>query len=347
MDGLDIADCSFTIKYNTRQFILHKGKTFKYSNELRKNLSHAHLLSPTDLEKLDIDFGVYIANQIESEYNLDDYDLIACHGHTVFHKPEEGFSLQLGNGKSIFEGTGIPTVVDFRNADISKGGQGAPLVPKGELDLFSNYQGFVNLGGISNMSIRLSGNSMIGFDISFFNIALNEISRLRGKQYDDKGEMASSGNCISELEKLLNDFEFYSKSGAKSLDRLIYEKKFKPIIEKFINTNSPEDILNTLVTHFSNVISENLNRFLDKNQNVLVTGGGGYNDFFMSELGRKTFPKLVKPENGLIEFKEAIIFAYLGILRVLEEKNCIASVTGASEDTVGGVLYGDFKIKQI
>ncbi|SHO62180.1 anhydro-N-acetylmuramic acid kinase [Algoriphagus zhangzhouensis] len=339
-DGLDIAFCEF-YKENSWSFQIIKAETVPFPSGLGEKLMNSHLLPALDLNLLDVEFGKWMGEQVNEFCNRHDYSPLAVcsHGHTVFHQPQKGLSLQIGNGWAIQSACGLKVINDFRMKDVQLGGQGAPLVPIGDQELFSDKDFCINLGGISNISMEYQG-KRIAFDISPFNILLNPIAEKLGAPYDDQGIWASEGKVQTELLDQLNEVPFYQKSGAKSLGREDMENDFIPLIEHF--EASEKDKLATLLEHYAFQIAKTIQEKSEKEKpSVLITGGGAYNLYFIERLdfhlqGKWNFSPA---EKKLIEFKEALIFALLGLLRILGQDNCLASVTGASRNSSGGVIY--------
>lgn len=340
-DGLDIASVHFE-RQDRWSYRMDQTETVPFPVNLAKKLTEAHLLSGLELAQLDIDFGKWMGEQVKlfcEKFHLAP-DAVASHGHTVFHQPRSGLSLQIGNGWALHQAAGLKVINDFRMLDVQLGGQGAPLVPIGDRLLFPEVDFCINLGGISNISMEKDG-QRVAFDSSPFNLLLNAQAQKLGKPYDDKGKIAAGGEVNLTLFERLNEIPFYSKNQAKSLGREDMENVFTPLIQE--SGLSPADTLSTLVEHFAFQISSVIRTFSAKEiPLVLLTGGGAYNAYFVKRLDHYLKNRWVKFEADaeLIEFKEALIFAFLGLLRVLGENNCLASVTGASRDNCGGTIYG-------
>lgn len=340
-DGLDIAYVHFE-QNNGWKFKIKSAETRSFPQDLGKKLFTSHLLSGRELAQLDVDFGKWMGNQVSSfceKYQLHP-DAVASHGHTVFHQPDSGLSLQIGNGWALHQASGQKVINDFRMLDVQLGGQGAPLVPIGDQLLFHEADFCVNLGGISNISMQHEG-KRIAFDCSPFNILLNSESQKLGNPFDEGGEIARSGEVNLTLFEALNQLPFYSKKTAKSLGREDMERDFFPLIKN--SGLSPSDVLSTLVEHFAFQIGAVIKSFSQKETpSVLITGGGAYNTYFIERLDhylKKNWIQ-VETDSQLIEFKEALIFAFLGVLKLRGENNCLASVTGAARDNCGGTSYG-------
>ncbi|MFN3996781.1 anhydro-N-acetylmuramic acid kinase [Algoriphagus sp.] len=340
-DGLDMAYIHFELN-EVWSFQIARAKTVSFPVDLGRKLQEAHLLSSFELAQLDVDFGKWMGIQVSDfckEFQLKP-DAVASHGHTVFHQPASGLSLQIGNGWALHQASGKKVINDFRMLDVQFGGQGAPLVPIGDQLLFPTADFCINLGGISNISME-KGGVRIAFDCSPFNLLLNAEANKLGKPYDSGGEKARSGEVNLTLFEALNKLPFYSKVSAKSLGREDMEKDFFPLLKK--SGLSSADTLSTLVEHFAFQITSVIKTFSQKETPaVLITGGGAYNTYFIERLDhylKKSWIQ-VAANAELIEFKEALIFAFLGALRLRGENNCLASVTGASRDNCGGTLYG-------
>lgn len=332
LDGLDIALCNFFQQEKHIHYKLLAAETIPYETSWKERLQNAFEVSAEHYFKLDHLYGKYIADNIN--YFLIKHqqkaNYIASHGHTVFHRPDLGFSTQIGNGATIAAATSITTICDFRSLDVALNGQGAPLVPCGDRDLFHKYKSCLNIGGIANISFEKNGKT-IAYDICIANMALNYLAALNGKHYDENGHMASMGNMSRVLLHQLMDLETENKS----LGREWFETYFLPILNAY--SISVEDKLATCVEYCVMKISNCLTQH--NLESVMISGGGAYN-FFLIERLRNNFAGLIEiPVDEIIQFKEAIIFAYLGYLRVNQRINTLSSVTNASRDSIGGCIY--------
>lgn len=333
LDGLDIAICEFE-KSDHWSYKILDAITIKYPDHLLDQLRQATLLSDHELASLDLDLGTFIGAQIAqfSDKSNQNPDLIASHGHTVFHEPEKGITVQIGSGKIIAELTETPTVSDFRSLDVSLGGQGAPLVPIGDRLLFGSYGHCLNLGGISNVSYEENG-QRLAYDICFVNMALNKLANELGHEYDQQGELACSGSMDNELLQRLNALTYFSANGPKSLGKEDFEEWMWPIL---IHSGvSVTDRLHTFCEHIAIQIGNNIK----SGSTTLVTGGGAHNDYLVDRIKAHTNSSIIIPKPNLIDFKEALIFGFLGVLRIRNEINCLSSVTGATRDSSGGVVF--------
>jgi len=333
LDGLDIASCNFIREEGNWEFKIHHAETIPYPNEWIKKLTEAPFLSAIALKQLDLSYGKYLAEKtltFIAKHQLSP-DFIASHGHTIFHQPEKNYTLQIGNGNQMAETLNLPVIYDFRSLDISLGGQGAPLVPIGDQLLFKDFDICLNLGGFANISFDLNGKRMAQ-DVCPANMALNLISQNENQKYDHNGQMASSGAVDYKLFNALNKIHYYHIPPPKSLSREWFESEFLSILLKFPISNF--DLLRTITEHIAFQVS---NSFMVKEKGrVLITGGGAHNTFLIQRIQALTNLSLVIPDNALVDFKEAVVFAFLGILRIRDEVNCLGSATGARHDSSGG-----------
>ena len=336
LDGLDLALCEFEKKGDHYSFKILKAETVSYSEKQKNKLHNAFELNIESYFRLHHLFGKYISKEINGFLKgVEKPEAIASHGHTIFHQPKMGFSTQIGCSATIAALTGITTVCDFRNLDVALNGQGAPLVPLGDKLLFEQYKSCLNLGGIANISFDDKNNNRLAFDICTANMGLNYFAQKTGLSYDKDGELSRKGNCNPNLLNDLNALGFYKLKGAKSLGREWFETIFLPMVEKYnLEIN---DTLATLTHHASIQIANILND--NELKSVLVTGGGVHNVFFMETIKLFYRGEIIIPENSLINFKEALIFAFLGMLRMNNQINTLSSVTGAKIDSTGGAVY--------
>lgn len=344
LDGLDLVLVTFDTKDPSR-FKIIRSQTIVYSQEWKSALSNAIYLDANSLEKLDNDYGVFLGEACNTFIKSHDLhaDLIASHGHTVFHQPYLGITRQIGRGSFLRSVTGIPLVNNFREQDVKLGGQGAPLVPFGDELLFGNYFACLNLGGFANVSWN-SGGLRYACDIGPCNMLFNTLAQKLNKDYDPEGAIARSGKIISEVLDRWNSLEFYAMDYPKSLGREWFEKQFLKYLEN--NDHSIEDLLCTSVEHLAIQTNHLLLRQLKDGQSttelrVLCTGGGAYNDYLMNRLQANANNRLhyIKAESNLIDTKEALIFALLGLMKWQGKVNIYASVTGAKYDHSGGDIY--------
>lgn len=335
LDGLDIAACKFEHNDGNWKYQIIHADTFEYTETMLLRLKNAAGLSGLDLAQLNVDLGILHGNYVKdflSKHNFD-ADFISSHGHTIFHQPEKSLTLQIVSAPHIAAITGLAVLSDFRTTDVAIGGQGAPLVPIGDLLLFNEYDYCLNLGGIANISIK--GNPFKAFDISPCNMALNLLADKLGQPYDDKGQIAASGEICLPLLEELNKLDFYKNAGPKSLGREFFEMDFLPLLNKY--KISIPDLLRTVVEHIATQIAAVIP--IDDSKKMLITGGGALNTFLIDRIKSLSNVELHIPESSIIQFKEALIFAFLGVLRLRAQPNSLASVTGAPYDSIGGSVY--------
>ncbi|WP_366836812.1 anhydro-N-acetylmuramic acid kinase [Lutibacter sp.] len=336
LDGIDMAYVKINHN-NNYTFEILKATTATYSKDWKSTLKNGFHLSGEKLTKLDADYGMHLGKIILNfiqKNKITKIDFIASHGHTIYHNPAKNYTLQIGNGPQITAITGLKTICNFRVQDIALGGQGAPLVPIGDKLLFSNYDYCLNLGGFSNISFN-ENNQRIAFDICPVNIVLNHYVAPLNMEYDDKGEIASSGKLNEKLLDELNDLEFYNDTKPKSLGYEFVVEIIFPIIDKYnLEIN---DILRTFVEHIAIQIAKKIASNSEKT--VLIAGGGAYNTFLINRIQSYTKTQLIIPEDTIINYKEALVFALLGFLKDEGQINCLKSVTGAKKDHSSGVTY--------
>ena len=328
LDGIDLAICNFH-KTRNWQFSIERSITLPYNKYWKETLRNLHLKPTKEIKKIDKKYGLFIGKTINDFLATKKVDFIASHGHTIFHQPKKKYTLQIGNGDVIAKTTRTKTINNFRNLDISLSGQGAPLVPIGDLHLFSNYKYCVNLGGFSNISIKNNG-VITAFDICPVNIVLNELSKQLKIEYDNNGEIAKRGKLIPTLLEQLNSLDFYQQKAPKSLSREWVERYIYPLLRN----HKTEDLLNTFCEHIAIQVSIYL-----KQESALFTGGGVFNSYLIERIKYHSYSKIIIPESNLVNFKESLIFAFLGILRIENKVNCLQSVTGAERDNCGGNIH--------
>lgn len=335
LDGLDLCLVEFENKNEQYKFNIVKSKFVEYEQLMKTKLKESTQLLGEDLAYLNNELGKYFGQQVSLFLNdsMVKPDYIASHGHTIFHQPEKQMTLQIGDPTSIFTETGIPVVYDFRSLDVALGGQGAPLVPIGDLYLFNNYVACLNFGGIANISFQ-KNDKRVAYDICPCNMAFSDLTAEIDLAYDDKGKIAETGTINESLLVSLNNLEFYKLTNPKSLGIEWYLKNVHTMIKD--KDISVADRLRTVAEHISTQIAIALKEI--PCGQVLLTGGGVYNDFLIQLLKSKVKHNVIIPSKEIIEFKEAIIFAFLGWLRVNNQVNVLKTVTGAKRDSVSGQI---------
>ncbi len=340
LDGLDIVLVKFEENRGKVDFKIISSNTVSYPPDLERNIKKGQKLKIDEIQILDKAIGLFFAKQINSfveqnKFDHDKIDAIASHGQTILHQPENGFTLQLGCGSTIAYHTGIPVINDFRSLDIIAGGEGAPLVPIGDFHLFNGKaQAFVNLGGFCNISFKNPKNKITAFDICPCNLPLNKFAELLNAAYDEDGAFARSGELNKSLLQKLNKLKYYTKKAPKSLGTEWLENDFYPLILEDLKPNS---ILRTLSKHIVTQILSTLHQH--KIRSVFFTGGGVKNKFLMNELHKNYLGKIIVPEHEIIDFKEALIFAFLGYCYLLNRATTIQTVTGSALSLSTGVYH--------
>lgn len=342
LDGVDLVYAKFTLNQGY-SFEILKKKSIVYSELWKNRLQKAFDYSGEELTFLDADYGKFLGELVLNfrlENDIENLDFVASHGHTIFHRPEQGYTLQIGSGAHLAAACKCKVICDFRTQDVALGGQGAPLVPIGDLLLFKQYDFCLNIGGFANISYQLD-NQRIAYDICPANIVLNHFTRKIGLEYDDKGIMASEGSVSKGLLSALDGLSFFKEEQPKSLGYEFVVEEVLPIIDRY--GLPTKDMLRTFVEHAAHQISDVINSAVDKLEAedpiVLITGGGAFNSFMIQRITALSRPRIEIPAKEIIDFKEALVFAFLGVLKDQGEVNCLKSVTGASWDHCGGVVY--------
>lgn len=338
LDGVDVAYCHFEYNDDKWSYKIIDTETVEYPDSIRERIKNTLNMSGVDLVRLDLDLGG-LYGQLVSEF-IERYDIqvdfVSSHGHTIYHQPEEGFTFQAGNGHAISQGCKLPVVYDFRTADLIMGGQGAPLVPIGDQLLFPEYNACINLGGIANISF-IKGDERLAFDVCPANMPLNIMAGKMGHDFDKDGEIARKGSTNDSLLLQLNQLEYYSESGPKSMGYEWVMKNIMPLIEN--SEISIPDILSTLVEHTAYQIGTTLQKEGIKGR-VLITGGGALNIFLRDRI-EFYLPEEINidiPQKELVVYKEALVFAFMGVLRWDNKINILSSATGSLVDHSAGSI---------
>ncbi len=345
LDGLDITFAEFEEVRGQWSFNIKNAETIDFTDEWKNRLAYATELSAYEYVQLDNDFGRFIGEQVNifiEKNNLQhQVQIIASHGHTVFHAPEKYITAQIGNAAQIAALTSINVVSDLRSLDVALGGQGAPIVPLGEKALFKDYAYFVNIGGIANLSVKDENEIFTTFDVCVANQVLNYFAKQKGMSFDQDGALAASGNINTALLTQLNALDYYKTNAPKSLSNYYLGDKILPVIH---NTDiSIEDILRTYAEHIALQIGYAISAQGGAAvKQLLITGGGALNTFLIQRI--KTILsayniEVVLPDENIIKFKEALIMAFLGIIRWREENTVLPEATGASRPSIGGAVW--------
>jgi len=338
LDGLDIAYVRFWGKSENPKYEILQAECVAYDNGWREKLRSSYYLTADAITALDAEYGRFLGmtvrNFAQRHKIFDQVDFVASHGHTVFHRPDLGYNLQIGNGAWLHAVSGLKVICDFRTLDIAFGGQGAPLVPIGDKLLFGEYDYCLNIGGFANVSFDNDAGRRIAYDLCPANYCLNRLMRACGQEYDKDGLVARSGRVNTELFDALNALEYYHRPAPKSLAQEWVDAQLTPLVEACSDTL--ENKMATLTEHAAFQIS----RPLKDGRSVLVTGGGAYNTFLMERISAYRNCNLIKPAPSIIDYKEALVFAFLGLRRAKGLPNCLMTVTGSRHDTVSGQMYG-------
>lgn len=343
LDGLDIVICDFSSNNGSYNFEIIASETVDFTRDLSKSLENARSLDGLGLIHLDLELGTFIGERVEDfleKHNVhaQQINFIASHGHTVFHQPEKRITCQIGNGQEIARITGIPTISNFREKDVLFGGQGAPLVPIGDRDLFrEKYKTdvFINLGGFANATF-IHEDTIEAFDISPCNLVLNRYAKLLGYAYDTGGWLGRDAkNEHQSLVSTLNNLDYFSKKPPKSLGAEWLASNFYKFLD--LDELSAQDKLGICYEVISDQIAKVL---LEKNtSSALLTGGGAKNDYLIDLIRQKSKTEIILPNQDIVDFKEAVVFAYLGVLFMEGKNNSLREVTAAKESVCGGVLH--------
>lgn len=336
-DGIDLAYCEIHCSENNQwRYSIIKAQTVPYNSLWHRRLSSSVHIDENALDALDLEYTSLLNTVILEfirEFNISNLDLICSHGHTVWHKPQQGITLQIGNLQWIAKGMPCPVVCDFRTQDVALQGQGAPLVPIGDQLLFHEFGACINLGGFANISYRQKGALTFAYDLCPFNIVLNYWANKLGSDFDKNGDYARSGSIHLDLLNQLNALSYYHLPPPKSLGVEWVQSTFHPLYERYNLT--PQDWLATTARHMVDQIHISVLNF----DRVLLTGGGAFNGFILDLLDELAPAKFFVPNKELVNYKEALIFGLLGVLRYRGQVNCLASVTGAARDHSSGVIW--------
>lgn len=340
LDGLDLAAIDFRLSNNKWHYEIVTGETIPYSVDWKNRLEQLPYSDAYSFALAHSEYGHFLGKEANDFIKRTNFrpDIIASHGHTIFHQPSKKLTVQIGDGSAIAAETGKPVICDFRSADVALGGQGAPLVPIGDRLLFPEFDACLNIGGFANISMESEG-ARIAFDICPANIALNRLAKENGLEYDQDGLLAGSGSTNPDLLDKLNRLPYYKLPPPKSLGREWLEKVFMPAAED--KTISLPDRTRSVCEHIAFQISRAVNDELPCK--TLVTGGGARNRFLIQQIRTMSHHDWYIPDNLLVDYKESLIFAFLGILRYTNRVNILRSVTGGRFDHTGGAIYQLFQ----
>jgi len=348
-DGLDLAYCEFQKVDGKWTFDLREVSTASYRYDLLDSLREAKELSALAYAELDELYAKVNAGRIlefmnSKDCKISEVDAIVSHGHTVFHEPAVR-SWQIGNGQLIASLTSIPVISNLRNADVAAGGQGAPIVPIGDVHLFEEYRVCLNLGGIANVSIKTNGD-IKAWDICGCNLMLNDLAGILGHEFDDEGKIASLGSTSEKMLEEMMGWEYLKKSGPKSLEATAVLSWFNQL--STLTDTITEDALSTCVDFIAKCIAQAVQPYGPFTGNdFLITGGGAYNAYLIERIEEYLEVDVEVPHDNLVSYKEALVMAFFGVLHLRGEPNCLVSVTGASEAVIGGEYFDPQKISEL
>lgn len=344
LDGMDLVFTELQEKSGRWHYEIKHSSCIAYDKVWERKLQEAVNLPAKDYLLLHTVYGQFIGQKINEFIDKNklhhQVNLISCHGHTTFHLPQKKMTHQLGDGAAIAAETKLPVVSDLRSMDVAFGGQGAPIVPLGEKLLFGSYHYFLNIGGIANISVNKE-NEMIAFDVCAANRVLNMLAGEKGMAYDDEGKLSSLGSINEDLFQKLNALEYYKLTHPKSLANSFGTDIVYPVLKSF--GISTQDMLCTYTEHICEQIKNSMLPYKsDEVQKLFITGGGAFNTFLVGRLQKNLKEinfEIFIPDNEVVQYKEALIMALLGALRWREQYTVLASVTGATRNSIGGALW--------
>ncbi|MEH6405867.1 MAG: anhydro-N-acetylmuramic acid kinase [Leeuwenhoekiella sp.] len=340
VDGVDFAYAKFS-KNKTWSFEIINAETIPYTEVWQKNLREAINYQEDKLKDFDLEYTQLLAKMTQNflkKYGIKELDAICSHGHTIIHQPAQGITYQIGNQQLLAKITGFRVICDFRVQDVKLGGQGAPLVPIGDDLLFAEYDFCLNIGGFANISFN-EGDKRIAYDICATNIVLNHYCELMNLQFDDNGKIAATHDIDKNLLKKLNNLPFYAENPPKSLGLEWVNKNIFPLIDSF--KLKPSHVISTFTEHMANQIAATIKKHskTDAENKILITGGGAFNGYLVNRINTLSKAEIIIPDREIIEFKEALIFGFMGVLRMRNSVNVLSSVTGAAHDHCSGVIF--------
>jgi anhydro-N-acetylmuramic acid kinase len=346
LDGLDICYTYLEETAGQWKFDIQEAVCIPYTTEWTERLEHAHNLDAQDFLRLHTSYGRYTGNQVKkfiNQFGLDHkVHFVASHGHTVFHEPASNTSFQLGDGGSIAAVAGLPVISDLRTMDVALGGQGAPIVPIGDKLLFGDFDYCLNIGGIVNITAKKADGTFLAFDIGPGNQMLNALAEILGKKMDDEGAIAASGRLLIDVLGQMNEQDYYFQKPPKSLSNEMARSLAFPFLME--SKHLTQDLLRTAVRHIAEQVGNAVKAHPASHSpsKMLITGGGGFNNFLVDQIQEVLLPlnvKVVVPYEQVVKYKEALVMALIGTLRWREEKSVLSSVTGASSDNIAGALW--------
>ncbi|MGQ9856270.1 MAG: anhydro-N-acetylmuramic acid kinase [Fervidobacterium sp.] len=337
-DGLDIANVVFTYNDGAINFRVESALTVPYEEEFQKKIVASYNKSLSNVENITLlNFELaQIHAQMINQLNWD-YYFVAYHGQTIYHLPEQGATLQIGEADVLATQLGKPVIYDFRKKDIALGGQGAPISAyfDSAFLLTDQQTAVLNIGGISNVTAYDGNNNLVAFDTGPGNCLIDLVcQKYFNIRYDNNGELSAQGRINDELLEYLieKNTDYIHKKPPKTTGREVYN-------EGFLMTPIPiskEDLLRTVTRFTAKMIAMNLRQHLPNVRKLTVVGGGAYNRTLLSDI-RTLGYEVTVPEKWLTDFREAIAIAFLGelFLRGLAHEKV---VTGANKTSILGKL---------
>lgn len=345
LDGLDIVCTTLEEVRGQWRFDIVAAACIPYSADWLAELKQAPEMDAAGIFQLHTRYGRYLGHCVTDfivQHQLQHkVHFIASHGHTVFHNPVAHTTVQIGDGASVAAITGLPVISDLRALDIALGGQGAPIVPIGDQLLFGNYDYWLNIGGIVNISVQTQ-DQLLAWDICPGNQLLNALAGKAGHSMDRDGLLAAQGQVLPEVAVALAAQDYYRLPPPKSLSNEAAMQLAAPALDTAGKTIP--DLLHTSVQHIAGQVAAAISAFPHRKDSasIFITGGGALNQFLIAQLQQALDPLaviLTVPGKEVVQFKEALVMALIGTLRWREETNVLSSVTGASRDSVGGALW--------
>ena len=353
LDGLDLALCHFHLdNESVVKWEIEQAATLPYTERWSKKLRTAASLDGKDLVDLDYSYGALLGQLCirflkKNKIKISDVTAVASHGHTLFHEPKKGFTFQLGHGAAIAAQTGLTTICDFRASDVALGGQGAPLAPLVDRLFYPEFRLFLNIGGIANISAVLP-DKIVAFDVTGANQVLDALAAQAGKAFDKDGKLAASADGFdSGLSTAFGKLSFYTAPFPKSLSNQWVQKN---MVEPALASPAPVPAkLQAVCHHIGYEVARAIGQIKTatgadfSGQRLFITGGGAFNKYLVETIkqytGQTHGVEVHVPEKNIVNFKEALLMALMGAYRLEGIPNCIASVTGASKDAIGGTVF--------
>lgn len=349
LDGVD----AVLLETHAQNFRVRHSHFNAFSPEIRQQLLDLHHSGDNELERVAVIANVLshlyadTVLQLLAKANISKSAIkaIGCHGQTIRHRPEIGFTLQIGNPALLAELTGITVVADFRSRDIAAGGQGAPLVPAFHQAAFQHaaiHRVVLNIGGIANLtSLPVNGQPVSGFDSGPGNMLMDAwIERIKGQAYDKDGLWAAEGKVIQPLlQKLLSE-PFFALSPPKSTGRDLFSLGW--LTDRISADYTDADIQRTLLELTAQTITNAVQQQCADAEEIYLCGGGAYNRTLISRLRDLLQPVKIALSDELginVNHVESAAFAWLAQQCLLHKPGNLPAVTGAKGPRILGAIY--------